>query len=191
MPENTNILDKYQTILKETHKIKNPIYIYISRVAIDYTQITESISRTNWDLDEILSQHNNYVDVILKQIKQLIADVESLHLMSLLKAKTLSTLLEQCIKLIMRMLVDGYSSVKKCSNEGRALMQLDFQQLVVKLEKMCNIRPIPDKDYVEAYIKAFYMPDTSIEKWIKEHPVFFSFCLRVVINLNNSERPHF
>ena len=149
--------------------------MYISRVAIDYTQITDSISRSNWDLDEILSQHNNYVEVILKQMKQLIADVESLHLMSLLKAKTLSTLLEQCTNLIMRMLVDGYSSVKKCSNEGRALMQLDFQQLVIKLEKMCNIRPIPDKDYVEAYIKAFYMPDSSIEKWIKEHPVIFLF----------------
>jgi len=117
LPENSNILDKYQSILQETHKIKNPIYIYISRVAINYTQIIESISRTNWDLDEILSQHNNYVDVILNQMKDLIADVESLHLMSSLKAKTLSTLLEQCTKLIMRMLVDGYSSVKKCSNE--------------------------------------------------------------------------
>ena len=144
-------------------------------MALDYTQITETITRCNWDLDEILSQHNNYVEVILKQMKQLIADVESLSLKSSLKAKTLNTLLEQCTRFIMRMLVDGYSSVRKCSNEGRALMQLDFQQLVVKLEKMCNIRPIPDKDYVESYIKAFYMPDASIEKWIKEHPVCDDF----------------
>ena len=171
LPENSNNLDKYQTILNETHKIKNPIYLYISRVAIDYSQISETIGRSNWDIDEILSQHNQYVEVILKQIKQLIADVESLHLLSSLKSKTLHTLLEQCLKLIMRMLVDGYSSVKKCTNEGRALMQLDFQQLVVKLEKMCNIRPIPDKDFVESYIKAFYLPDTSIEKWIRDHPV--------------------
>ena len=68
------------------------------------------------------------------------------------------------------------------SLQGRALMQLDFQQLVVKLEKMCNIRPIPDKDYAEAYIKAFYMPDTSIEKWVKEHPVInFSSLLKILI----------
>ena len=73
--------------------------------------------------------------------------------------------------MIMKMFVDGYSSIKKCSNEGRALMQLDFQQFVVKLEKLCDLRPIPDKDYVDAYIKAFYLPDSSIEKWIKEHPV--------------------
>ena len=171
LPEKANNLDKYHDVLNETPKIKQPIYLYISRVAIDYASITDAIGRSNWDLDEILSQHNAYVEVLLKQVKQLITDVESLYLLSSLKSKTLNTLLEQCLKLIMRMLVDGYSSVKKCTNEGRALMQLDFQQLIVKLEKMCNIRPIPDKDYVESYIKAFYLPDTSIEKWIRDHPV--------------------
>lgn len=143
----------------------------MSRVAIDYTQISDQIGKINWDLHEILSQHNQYVEILLKQIKQLILDVESLTLYTSLKKKTLNILLEQCLKLMMRMLVEGYSSVKKCSNEGRALMQLDFQQLIVKLEKLCDLRPIPDKDFVEAYIKAYYLPDASIEKWIKEHPV--------------------
>ncbi len=90
---------------------------------------------------------------------------------SSLEKTTLNVLLEQCLRLIMRILVDSYASVKKCSNEGRALMQLDFQQLIVKLEKICEIRPIPDKDYVEVFIKAFYLPDSSIEKWIRDHPV--------------------
>ena len=33
-----------------------------------------------------------------------------------------------------------FSQAKKCSNEGRALMQLDFQQYRTKVEKLSNIR---------------------------------------------------
>lgn len=33
-----------------------------------------------------------------------------------------------------------FAQVKKCTNEGRALMQLDFQQFRIQLEKMSNIR---------------------------------------------------
>ena len=39
--------------------------------------------------------------------------------------------------------VEGFSAAKRCSNEGRALMQLDYRQFVVKLEKMSEQRPVP------------------------------------------------
>jgi len=145
------------------------IYMHISKVAIDYQQICESISRVNWDLHDIMSQHNTYVDVLLRQMQQMITDIESLKDRMVVEKKTLGIFQEQAIRLMMKMLVEGYSSIKKCSNEGRALMQLDFQQLIVKLEKICDLRPIPDKDYVEVYIKAYYLPDSSIEKWVKDH----------------------
>lgn len=64
-----------------------------------------------------------------------------------------------------------YANVKKCSNEGRALMQLDFQQFLMKLEKLTDIRPIPDKEFVETYIKAYYLTENDMERWIKEHRV--------------------
>jgi len=38
------------------------------------------------------------------------------------------------------MVVDGFAAAKKCSNEGRALMQLDYRQLVMKLEKLTSIK---------------------------------------------------
>ncbi|XP_029692427.1 uncharacterized protein [Takifugu rubripes] len=50
---------------------------------------------------------------------------------------------------------------KKCSNEGRALMQLDFQQFLMKLEKLTDLRPIPDKEFVETYIKAYYLTENE------------------------------
>ena len=38
---------------------------------------------------------------------------------------------------------------KKCSNEGRALMQLDFRQFVLKLEAISDMKPLPHQDLVK------------------------------------------
>ena len=41
----------------------------------------------------------------------------------------------------------------------------------MKLEKLTDIRPIPDKEFVETYIKAYYLTENDMERWIKEHRV--------------------
>ncbi|KAK4005137.1 hypothetical protein OUZ56_006860 [Daphnia magna] len=71
-------------------------------------------------------------------------------------------------------LLDGYSALfyapllRKCTNEGRALMQLDFRHFQVKVESLTRLRPLPDPHIVETYIKAYYLPENSLEKWIQE-----------------------
>ena len=42
--------------------------------------------------------------------------------------------------IIISMFVCRFSLAKKCTNEGRALMQLDFQQYRTKVEKISGIR---------------------------------------------------
>lgn len=36
-------------------------------------------------------------------------------------------------------------------------------------------RPIPGREYVEAYIKAFYLPENQLETWISERKVRIIF----------------
>lgn len=50
-------------------------------------------------------------------------------------------------------------------------MQLDFQQFLMKLEKLTDLRPIPDKEFVETYIKAYYLTENDMEQFIKNHRV--------------------
>lgn len=50
-------------------------------------------------------------------------------------------------------------------------MQLDFTQFLSKFEKISSLRPVPHKEYVENYVKAYYLPENELEKWIKEHSV--------------------
>lgn len=84
----------------------------------------------------------------------------------------------------------SYANVKKCSNEGRALMQLDFQQFLMKLEKLTDLRPIPDKEFVETYIKAYYLTENDMEQFIKNHRVLnikFLFLIPECEHLHFSE----
>ena len=50
-------------------------------------------------------------------------------------------------------------------------MQLDFQQFLMKLERLTDLRPIPDKEFVETYIKAYYLTENDMEQFIKNHRV--------------------
>lgn len=53
-------------------------------------------------------------------------------------------------------------------------MMLDFIQLVSKVERMCSLRPIPHREFVENYIKGYYTPEDQLESWIKEHRVIIA-----------------
>uniref|UniRef100_A0A183EGW1 DUF2451 domain-containing protein n=1 Tax=Gongylonema pulchrum TaxID=637853 RepID=A0A183EGW1_9BILA len=72
---------------------------------------------------------------------------------------------------------------KRCSNEGRALMQLDFQQLLVKLEQIVEFSPIPHRAYVENYIKAYYLPESSMETWIQQHSEYTTNQIVTLLNV--------
>lgn len=86
-----------------------------------------------------------------------------------------SVLWEMCSFAAALIFVEGFSNAKKCSNEGRALMQLDYRQFVMKLEKICEMKPLPHQEYVVQYVQAFYIPEAELENWVKYHTVKTSF----------------
>ena len=68
-----------------------------------------------------------------------------------------------------------FSAVRKCTNEGRALMQLDLRHFQVKVDGLTRLRPLPDASIVETFIKAYYLPESALEKWIQEQTVTITF----------------
>ncbi|XP_077446385.1 syndetin isoform X2 [Stigmatopora argus] len=172
----------YSQTVSTASELRKPIYWIVAAKAIDYEQMLLLMSGVKWDIREIMSQHNIYVDVLLKEFEMFnerLADV-SRHVRIPLPVS--NVLWEHCIRLANRTLVEGYANVKKCSNEGRALMQLDFQQFLMKLEKLTDLRPIPDKEFVETYIKAYYLTENDMEQFIKNHR---EYSMKQLANLVN------
>ncbi|XP_061738558.1 syndetin isoform X2 [Nerophis ophidion] len=172
----------YSQTVSTASELRKPIYWIVAAKAIDYEQMLLLMSGVKWDIREIMSQHNIYVDVLLQEFEmfnQRLAEV-SRHVRIPLPVS--NVLWEHCIRLANRTLVEGYANVKKCSNEGRALMQLDFQQFLMKLEKLTDLRPVPDKEFVETYIKAYYLTENDMEQFIKNHR---EYSMKQLANLVN------
>ncbi|XP_047460898.1 syndetin isoform X2 [Mugil cephalus] len=172
----------YSQTVSTASELRKPIYWIVAAKAIDYEQMLLMMAGVKWDIREIMSQHNVYVDVLLKEFEQFNKRMGDVSRHVRIPLPVSNVLWEHCIRLANRTLVEGYANVKKCSNEGRALMQLDFQQFLMKLEKLTDLRPIPDKEFVETYIKAYYLTENDMEQFIKNHR---EYSMKQLANLVN------
>ncbi|XP_026155677.1 syndetin isoform X4 [Mastacembelus armatus] len=172
----------YSQTVSTASELRKPIYWIVAAKAIDYEQMLLMMAGVKWDIREIMSQHNVYVDVLLKEFEQFNTRLGDVSRHVRIPLPVSNVLWEHCIRLANRTLVEGYANVKKCSNEGRALMQLDFQQFLMKLEKLTDLRPIPDKEFVETYIKAYYLTENDMEQFIKNHR---EYSMKQLANLVN------
>lgn len=172
----------YSQTVSTASELRKPIYWIVAAKAIDYEQMLLLMAGVKWDIREIMSQHNVYVDVLLKEFEQFNKRLGDVSRQVRIPLAVSNVLWEHCIRLANRTLVEGYANVKKCSNEGRALMQLDFQQFLTKLEKLTDLRPIPDKEFVETYIKAYYLTENDMEQFIKNHR---EYSMKQLANLVN------
>ncbi|XP_039734016.1 syndetin isoform X1 [Pteropus medius] len=173
----------YSQTVSTASELRKPIYWIVAGKAIDYEQMLLLMANVKWDVKEIMSQHNIYVDALLKEFEQFNRKLNDVSKRVRIPLPVSNILWEHCIRLANRTIVEGYANVKKCSNEGRALMQLDFQQFLMKLEKLTDIRPIPDKEFVETYIKAYYLTENDMERWIKEHREYSTKQLTNLVNV--------
>lgn len=55
----------FQTV-STASELRKPIYWIVAAKAIDYEQMLLQMANMKWDVKEIMSQHNIYVDSLLK-----------------------------------------------------------------------------------------------------------------------------
>ena len=64
-------------------------------------------------------------------------------------------------------LVDGFSYATRCTPEGRALMNLDYHQLLHKIETISSCRVSQkQRHFTETYIRAYYFTEDELETWL-------------------------
>lgn len=159
----------YMQTIASTADLRKPVYMAVASQAFDVANILNLMNKVNWEVTDVMSQHSNYIDALIQEICTLNERLNVIGTYIPLNVDVCNAVWENVAHLITHTLVEGFSNAKKCSNGGRALMQLDFTQLKSKFEKMTSLRPMPHREYVELYIKAYYLPENSFEEWIKEH----------------------
>ncbi|CAI2349765.1 unnamed protein product [Caenorhabditis sp. 36 PRJEB53466] len=144
--------------------------------ALRLKSLVESVASVNWDIGELKSEHSPYVHLLAQDY-----ELFSIRINSIKESEPINLtesmekfFWSRAIHYSFKALVQGYGDGGKCSTEGRALMQLDFQMILLKLEPLCQMKPVPHASFVDGYIKAYYLPENGLEQWIKSHSEYSS-----------------
>uniref|UniRef100_A0A0K0DUI2 Syndetin C-terminal domain-containing protein n=1 Tax=Strongyloides stercoralis TaxID=6248 RepID=A0A0K0DUI2_STRER len=183
-------LENFFTILLPSlSKFRDKGFAIIACNFIDYETLLHQVTSTKWEIKELQCEHSSYVDFLLSEFERFSKILNNLSLAMRVPNNTKHTIWNSTISLTFRILVQGYcESSKKCTNEGRALMQLDFQQLIFKLESENTEwnrdipKPITFKSYVDNFIKAYYLSESSLEQWISQHKEYSSIQVSQFLN---------
>ncbi|KAL8497821.1 hypothetical protein ACS0TY_021239 [Phlomoides rotata] len=92
-------------------------------------------------------------------------------------------LLEYGLENVVETLIECLSRVKRCTDEGRALMSLDLQVLINGLKHFVSIDVKPKMQIVETFIKAYYLPKTEYVHWSRAYQEYSKSQIVGLINL--------
>nr|KAG5709161.1 hypothetical protein BaRGS_028617 [Batillaria attramentaria] len=139
----------YSQTVKMATELRKPVYRPVSSRAISYDHVLQQMSNVRWDIKEIMSQHNSYVDTLLKSLTELRVKLREVDRRVPLPREVTDVVWEHCVRLANRTIVEG---------------------------------PIPERELVEAYIKAYYLPESQLEAWIQEHKEYSNKQLLALIS---------
>lgn len=140
------------------------VYKGVTAKFIKLDAIIKLMDKVKWDVKEILSQHNSYVDHLVKELNIVGQRLDAFG-SSRLPAVAYNSIWLEIMEQTNRTFCEGFATAKKCTSEGRALMQLDYRQYQSKLAKVCTIKPATS--HVDNFIRAFYLQEEEIEAWVK------------------------
>lgn len=162
--------------------LRKPVYGRVICKSIDYNQVLGMMTKVNWEVKDIMCEHSRYVDYFLQELRVFFKTLKTSTSNIYLNEQVLNSIWEAIAILVSSVFIEGFSLAKKCSNAGRALMQLDFTQFMSQINSICPINALPHKELVEVYIKAYYLPETSLETWTRDHQEYTHKQLLAVIN---------
>lgn len=139
----------------------------------------DRIANAKWEVKELGTEHNGYVDLLLGEFKHY--KTRLAH--GGIRKEVQDILLEYGLENVAEILIEGLSRVKRCTDEGRALMSLDLQVLINGLHHFVSVNVKSKLQIVETFIKAYYLPETEYVHWTRAHPEYSKCQIIGLINL--------
>eukprot|EP00041_Stephanoeca_diplocostata_P007161 m.98803 g.98803 ORF g.98803 m.98803 type:complete len:210 (+) comp16760_c0_seq6:176-805(+) len=144
-------------------------YVYKNAAArvLRMDTMLKSMQTVKWDCKDLPEQHNPYIDALRKEL-EVVAQRISVLGEARVPAVGYKTFWREVFEQVDRTFVEGFSAAKKCTSEGRALMQLDYRTYQKKMASLCTVQI--KQEFVDEWIRAYYLQNEGeIEEWIKKH----------------------
>ncbi|XP_051113258.1 uncharacterized protein LOC127239236 isoform X2 [Andrographis paniculata] len=173
------IEDFYDHLVDAVPELTQHIHRTTAKQLLHINGYVDRVAAAKWEVKELGLEHNGYVDLLLGEFKHY--KTRLAH--GGLQKEVQDLLLEYGLEIVAETLVEGLSRVKKCTDEGRALMSLDLQVLINGLKHFVPIDVRPKMQIVESFIKAYYLPETEYVHWARVHPEYSKSQIVGLVNL--------
>eukprot|EP01133_Synstelium_polycarpum_P000387 gene387-454_t len=153
---------------------------------------SNTIASAKWDLKTMSTAKTPYVDVITGSIRDFLTRLEACATKTeFINGPVKLRIIEMSLEYLVQQIVDGYSRVKKCSNEGRATMMQDLMSIKTGVESL-RVK-IPNISYAEHYLKGYYqfgaLSEADILEWAKVHDEYPMQHIIALIQLAKINKP--
>ncbi|XP_062205104.1 uncharacterized protein LOC133907097 [Phragmites australis] len=178
--KNTSAVEEFfRTLVDSVPDLAEHIHRTSARMLLHIDGYPDKIANAKWEVKELGIEHNGYVDLLLGEFKHYKTRLDHGGISKELQ----HLLLEYGIESIAEVLVEGLSRVKRCTDEGRALMSLDLQVLINGLQHIVSANVKPKLQTVDTFIKAYYLPETEYVHWARSHPEYSKSQVVGLVNL--------
>ncbi|KAL8136744.1 hypothetical protein V2J09_002745 [Rumex salicifolius] len=168
----TNVVDSVPYLVEHIHKTTARLLLHISGYV-------DRIAAAKWELKDLGMEHNGYVDLLLGEFKHY--KTRLAH--GGIRKEVQDALLEYGVEIVAETLIEGLSRVKRCTDEGRALMSLDLQVLINGLQHFVSKDIKPKLQGVDVFVKAYYLSETEYIHWARAHPEYTKAQVVGLVNL--------
>ncbi|XP_004506085.1 uncharacterized protein [Cicer arietinum] len=180
LQSNSTVLeDFYVHLVDAVPDLSEHVHHTAVRLLLHINGYVERVANCKWEVKELGMEHNGYVDLLLGEFKHF--KTRLVH--GGIRKETQDILLDYGLDIVAETLVEGLSRVKRCSDEGRALMSLDLQVLINGLKHFASLNVKSKLQMVETFIKAYYLPETEYVHWARGHPEYSKSQVTGLINL--------
>ena len=192
--DSSSVVDKFFT--KVVHAVDDLREHILSRVAellLDLSWLPDEIGDSDFKITDMQSMkkaalgkyNQKEMPSVLSasewttQLGQVLAQFATKLRVSEVTAVNGKILWELGAQLVSNAIVRGFAKVKKCSVDGRAIMQMDVQTVQQHFQTHYPFEKVPpplnlDFRYAETYIKAFYTQESELVRWTMIHPEYTS-----------------
>ncbi|XP_047317109.1 syndetin [Impatiens glandulifera] len=169
----THFVDAAQDLTQHIHRTT-------ARTLLHINGYIDRIANAKWEVKELGLEHNGYVDLLLGEFKHY--RTRLVH--GGIQKEVQDLLLEYGVEIVAETLVEGLSRVKRCTDEGRALMSLDLQVLINGLQHFASSDSVKPKfQIVDTFVKAYYLPETEYVHWARIHQEYSKSQIVGLVNL--------
>ncbi|GMT20047.1 hypothetical protein PFISCL1PPCAC_11344, partial [Pristionchus fissidentatus] len=168
-----SLADFYNQTLSCVPDVRWAILNAVASRALKLPLLVSTIGTTQWNVNELQSRHSTYIDFLVQDLEVFSLRLQHLTLEQPCDDTIKALLWERVISIALKAILHGYGQIgARCSNEGRALMQLDVQHLSGRIEKLTGRKATEEMAKIEAYVKAYYLPEKHLEEWALSHPEY-------------------